>query len=442
MGRNSKRRGISLGTVVMLVLTLVVLGGSSYLLQNLMGDTMVTFDAGMVLEAFSLDGEIPELKLSEIPIGAQKEQVPVQDTKRPLIVVQTPTPSPEPTATPYAGGRFTLTIGGSVQMDEAVRQSGYYNDAKTYDFTEIFSLLAPELDADYTMLSLENLTNPDAKVSTLNAPTQAMHMLTAAGVDLVALGFPTAYEAGGDDLNATILAAQEAGLKHIGAYTDEQDAAEARIVTLNNVSVGFLHYTEKLTSKSSKALKKAGASYALPTVSAEKAASDIAALRSAGAQVVVVSVNWDGTKTTPTKSQKNLAQQIADAGADVIVGTGTGIVQPIVWLEGGSTGKTLCAYSLGTLLGASRNNGAVAAMLLQLSISVDGSGRANFDKTAYTPTYIWRYKQDGKYYYRVVASDLPAPDGMDEDQHDAMKRALTNVQKYMGADSMLPLRTQ
>ena len=62
-----------------------------------------------------------------------------------------------------------------------------------------------------------------------------------------------------------------------------------------------------------------------------------------------------------------------------------------------------------------------------------------FDRTAYTPTYIWRYKQDSKYYYRVVASDKEPPDGMSDDQASNKDRAFENVKKKL-ADSPLTLR--
>ena len=60
---------------------------------------------------------------------------------------------------------------------------------------------------------------------------------------------------------------------------------------------------------------------------------------------------------------------------------------------------------------------------------------------SYTPTYIWRYKQDNQYYYRIAVSDQPAPDGMSDDQIGYMQKALTNLQKYLG-DSPVTLRTK
>lgn len=453
MARRKRRRGVSLGTIVILAWTALVVAATLMVLPRLSGDTTVTLNAGTMLQALSVFGDMPELSLSDIPIvgtttaptaTAAPGQTAPEQTLPPAV---TPQPAhavvqPEPTMAP--GGSFTLTIGGSVNMDEAVRKSGYYSESEKYDFTELFSLIQDEWTGDVTLLSMENLVIPGKKVSALNAPAAIMTALRSAGVDVLAMGFPKAFDQKLEGVTATLTTAEENALQVIGLYGSE--GQQGLIRNVNGVQVGFLHYTQSLSSTGAKAVKSAKATYAVPLLSGEQAVSDIAALRSAGAQAVIVSVNWDGSKTTPNASQKELAQQLANAGADVIVGTGTGIVQPAVWLDvtrsDGSKRQVLCAYSLGSLINAGRNNGDVASLLLHLSITVDGNGHVAVTRATYTPTYIWRYKQDGKYYYRVVASDQPAPDGMGSDQTDVKERALTNVQKYLGADSVLTLRTK
>ena len=445
MSRRRKRRGISLGTVIMLALTVLVTAVTLSLLSKLMGNTTIELDTGIMLEALSISDGLPELSLSDIPISISTGHptatpAPADQAQATLSATMPPQITPVPTPTPYAGGSFTLTLGGSICMDDAVRKSCYYSESQKYDFTELLSLIKGEMQSDLVMLSLENLIVPTGKVSSLIAPEAAMSMLASAGVDMVALGFPQVYDQGADGLASTVQSARNAGLTTLGAYTSQEDADNLRMVMLNNVQVAFLHYVQALSSKGAKAIKTADAAYAAPVAEQARIQADIAAVRAAGAQVVIVSVNWSGTKSTPTQTQTTLAQQIADAGADVIVGTGTGILQPVTWLTGQNGRRTLCAYSLGALVSESRTNGGVAAALMQLRIAVDGTGQVIFEQTAYTPTYIWRYKQDSQYHYRVVASDQAAPDGMGSEQTEAMERALATTQKYLGDSSPLTLR--
>lgn len=446
MGRYPKRRGVSLGTIFMLVFTLAVAAGMAHILPRLMGDTDIDIDTSQVLQALNL-GDLPALSLSEIPLmNAPSAQEAPGTIPQPVSATAQPTeqPTAAPTATPVVGGTFTLTLGGSINMDDGVRQSGYYSDTKDYDFTETLSLISGEMQSDLTMVTFENLIVPDSKVSALISPDEMMKTMVGAGIDVVALGFQKAYDQGMSGLASTIEAAKNVRLLTLGAYESAEDAASMRIVTLRNVKVALLHYTESLSSKGASAMRKDDNGFAVPLILMNKTISgiesDIAKAKAQGAQFIVISLDWTSvTKATPTKEQIALTQQIAEAGADVIVGTGTRVTQPVTWLTAGDR-QVLCAYSLGSLLNEGRKDGNVASLLLQLNVTCDGAGNVTFNRTAYTPTYIWRYRLDGKYYYRVVASDQPAPMGMSEDQAGYKDKAFMNIQRTLGDDTPLVVR--
>ena len=443
----SMHRGVSLGTVCMLAITVAVSGLSAVILPRLLGKADFSMMVDGTLSALTLDDALPVLALNDIPIG-EVHHTPAPSSA-PTASARLATPSPVPTATPVPGGTVTLTIGGSVNIDDAIRKSAYYSESKKYDFTEMMMLLKDEMASDLTLLTLENITLDSDKVSANNAPSAVMDMLADAGVDILALGYPKAYDKGQAGLAATVEAARERGMTTIGAYLTENEANTLCLVTVDHVQVAFLHYTETISTTGQKAINADGQSYALPTMYINGAAaamlSDVRKAREAGADVIIVSLNWGTVSASkPTAAQKEVAQQLAEAGADVIVGAGSRVVQPITWLtsrqEDGSIRHTLCAWSLGSLLNESRKDGNVLGMLLQLQISFDGDS-LSFEKVCYTPTYIWRYKQDGQYYYRIAVSDQPAPDGMSDEQAGYMEKALRNLKKYLG-DSPVTLRTK
>ncbi len=443
--KQKPRRGISMGTIVITAITAMVLIASAAIFPQLMGSADLDIDVGGVLSALTLEGDMPALALHEIPI-AQATPIPT-DAPPQSAATATPEPvvTPAPTATPVPGGKVTLTIGGSVNIDDGVRKSAYYSDSGKYDFTEILSLLEGEMTGDLSLVTLENLTVPEDKVSALNAPEAVMDMLRAAGVDAVALGFPKAYDKGYTGLVRTVEAAVARDLDVIGAYIDQEDADTLRLYTVNNVDVALLHYTSSVSSAGTKAIGQDGAYYALPEADIAQMTADIRRARDAGADVVIVSLNWGKVSASkPTNAQKELAQQLADAGADVIVGAGSRVVQPVTWLTAkqgdGTIRHTLCAWNLGSLLNDSRKDGNVAGMLLQLSIAFDGDS-VSFERVSYTPTYIWRYKLDGQYQYRVAVADQTPPDGMGDDQTSYMEKALRNIQKYLDG-SPITLRSK
>lgn len=443
--KRKRRRGISLGTIVMLALTLVVCGACLTLLPKLQGNTELHVDASAMLNNLTLNGSLPELSLSDIPITVT--------TAQPTTVTATATPQPtmQPeiqqmlsTASP-AEQTVTLTFGGSIYVESAVRKAAYFSETDSYDFEDMLSLLTDEMQADLTVVPLNNLLSSSGKYTDLTAPDAALRMLTAAGVNTVPLGFSTAYDQGQAGLSATLEAIRAQGLTAVGAYASEAEANTPSLLTVGGLKISILHYVDALSSTGRKKLKNENAAYALKLAEAETIATDIAQARNAGAQIVVVSLAWGTSgKTAPTKDQTALAQAIADSGADMIVGTGTKAVQPVVWLTGkdadGASKQVLCAYNLGALLTESRKKTtSVGGMLLHVKLTY-ANNKLTFDETTYTPTYIWRYKQGSQYMYRVLPSDKAAPDAMSDDQRSVMQKALKVVQDAL-ADSPVTQRT-
>ena len=66
------------------------------------------------------------------------------------------------------------------------------------------------------------------------------------------------------------------------------------------------------------------------------------------ADVVIVCPHW-GTEYTfvPSSYQKKFAQQMTEAGADLIIGTHPHVIQPVEWIKVENGNQALCFYSLG-----------------------------------------------------------------------------------------------
>ena len=156
---------------------------------------------------------------------------------------------------------------------------------------------------------------------------------------------------------------------------------------------------------------------------------------------MVVSLRWGKSGAiSPTATQRDLAQSIADAGADILLGTGTGAVQNIELLtahrKDGSTHTVLCAYSLGNLLASDRSDREnISGVLLHIGLNYNlAADSLQFDSLTYTPTYVWRGKTNGKTFYRIVPSNAPPPSDMSEDQQKVMERCLALIRDRL-ADS-------
>ncbi len=76
------------------------------------------------------------------------------------------------------------------------------------------------------------------------------------------------------------------------------------------------------------------------------AAEIVRQVQSAKTNIVVVSIHWGiEYDHKPTERQRLLARRLANAGADLLIGHGPHVLQPVEWLD-----KTLVAYSLGNFV--------------------------------------------------------------------------------------------
>lgn len=454
MARGRKRRGISFGTVFILLITIAVIGFSSVLVPRIAGQTNQNIDAQQIVNVLSASLDLPPLTLSDIPIfqSATSDQgnlnVSNDLTQNTSFSTAPPVNMETPTATPVpAKQTFTLTAAGSMAFAEGVRKGAYNSESKTYDYRPILTPLGSEMTGDLCLATLENTVASQAKISDINVTGDVLDGLKAAQLDMLALGHEHIMDYGLEGLVDTISAVRMAGFATLGVNMDAQDALVPNIVTLQGVKVAILHYTDLMTNTGKKKISSQNSAYAVSSFNMEKVAGDITGARSQGAQVVIVSLHWGSdSQTKATNDQREMAQHIADAGADVLLGANSLAALPIEYLTGnradGTKRPTLVCYSLGTLITDDRSKSAyTASMLLHLKITHDPvTGAVSFDQVQFTPTYIWRYKEDGKYQYRVVASDLMPPEGMDESQQKAMQKALEQITNLL-AESPAKIRT-
>ncbi len=90
---------------------------------------------------------------------------------------------------------------------------------------------------------------------------------------------------------------------------------------------------------------------------------------------IIVAAHW-GTEYTlkETKSQRQMAQELADLGVNLIIGTHPHVIEPVEYLN---DGKTFVIYSLGNFIsdqvGQDRLTGLMMAVTLSSTTYPDGN---------------------------------------------------------------------
>ena len=420
-----ERRRLSAGTVFMLILLAAVLGGSALVLGRLSSGASVdqsklNMSVLNIREASSQD---PDRNTDEDKTDGEEQPAAAASEK--------PTSATEAPVAPGAEKAFMLTIGGSISLSGEVRKNSRSTDAKVADYADVMMLLAPQIQSDVNAVFLENILSDRHKAGDSTAPAQASVLLKEAGFNMAAGGFSQSYVNGKDGIEATLMTLDSQGITSLGIrYADDPGTPEIR--TVKGVKTAFLQYTSTVPAKTRKAMAKEGTSGMVPEAELSLISRDIETAREQGAEAVIVLVSWGKTGKDPDKAQRELSAGIAAAGADLIVGNGSHTPQTAEYLAGANGRSVLCVWSLGTLLSGDRANvRRMSGYLLHVTVRTDGQGGALVLNPEYTPVYTWKYKQDGRFYYRCIAADGAAPDGMDSEQRKTMGKAAEAVESAL-----------
>ncbi|MBO7661977.1 MAG: CapA family protein [Clostridia bacterium] len=418
-----KRRGVSFGTTVMLVLLAVTLGGSVFVVLRLAGNGSI--DLARVAGALQM--EKGDQKIEDIRIQQDSAAQPGGPGEASQAAAAVPQPTQTPASAVPSGGkgaetqRAVLTFGGTTAIETEVRRSCYFSDTKKYDFTDMFQPLREAFQADWSCVFLENILSDDYKVNASIVPASAAELMSSAGIKAAFGGFSGIYDKGQAGLESTRRALESQGILTPGLE------ANGELTVLNGIRFYIGAYTGTISASSRKSMAKNGDDAAVPAADPAAIQQDIQNARAGGAEAVIILIHWGRDGKNVDKSQRQMAQQIAEAGADVIIGSGSRIPQAAEMISvtgtDGRPHQTLCVYSLGTLLSGNRNNAKrLGSYLLHVTFDKGPDGAA-LTGMSYTPVYIWRYKQDGKFNYRCVPVNGKAPDGMDSEQMKTMEKA-------------------
>lgn len=426
-----KRRRISLGTTVMLTLTAVVLLCCVLFLSLLVGDGLYErtseFIRTLSEEGFfdaSSGFEIAALRTARDLQWIEPEATPFPATAPPA----TPTPVPQ---------KLTIQISaaGTVYAPKAVRESA--QEGGRFDFGPVFEGLGNTLSgADLAIVTLETTTaGKDKGFGNYNTAPEILDALRETGVDLVALATEHALDKGYEGLDLTISELTTRGLAYAGVSPDGNKPGAATMLRVGGVQVAVLSCSYGLSGEGDEKTK-GDSRGVLALIDMQQLSQNIMNARLAGANVVVVLPHW-GTKNktdTPVNVRRQ-AVQMAEAGADIILGTHPNVAQGTerlrVMRSDGLEHETVVCYSLGSLLTDARTKENTAGMAAHVSITYDPVTRRTTLGDMYcTPVYIARERRENTAVYRVVdAENRQALESLSETERQAAQEAVEIIRR-------------
>lgn len=302
-------------------------------------------------------------------------------------------PKAEPAATVNLVFTGDLRVDSSI-IDDAANRAGA---GQSYSFlrmyTGIFRLVG---EADIAMASYSAADVPFGADSTVNTPIESVAALSEVGYDVL--------DTSGAENDADIL--YEYDILDIDANGDNSiQFLESNGLKFAYVSVdpGVDTYTEDVE-------------YA-------DFMSDI----------VVASVNW---KDTAEADKKSVAVNLAEAGADVVIGNGSAL-EGIEWISASDGSKTLVAYSLGNLLATSNEVSELCGGILSMTVTARGDV-LEIGSIVLEPSVV-RYTAGGADYQLVLLKNYGEELSADHAVSGATSEAFVSyVRKAVAAEFLTP----
>jgi poly-gamma-glutamate synthesis protein (capsule biosynthesis protein) len=238
--------------------------------------------------------------------------------------------------------------------------------------------------ADVAMVNLETAvttrgTAIPGKAYTFRAPATAFDALRAAGVDVTSMANNHGIDFGPVGLQDSLEAIRTSGFPTVGIGADAASAFAPYRVTVKGQRLAFIGATQVLDGNLVKAWSATDTQPGLASAFDEARLLESVRVARADSDLVVVYLHWGQERNNcPIARQRDIAQKLIDAGADILVGSHAHVL-----LGSGYLGKAYVNYGLGNFVWYAR--GGASATTGVLTLTVEGR---NVTKSEWTPAFI------------------------------------------------------
>lgn len=417
--------------MVLTVAALIVLTGAVFVGKNLLASTTSTETNATTSTASVTPTSIPTSTSIATPVPTEPEEV-----------------------------RVTLVGTGDVLMHKPVIEGGQTssgNGEAAYDFNFIFQYVTGIFqDADLAMANFEGTLAgpPYSGYPSFSAPDAIADALYAAGIRVAWTANNHTIDKGLNGVVRTATVLRDKGLTTVGTRPDE-NASTDTVMDVGGIKIGLLCYTwETPGTEGTRTLNGINMPKAAdPLIDSFNPYRDAAferdmaamigrvdALRSQGAEFICLALHWgEEYQLHSSNYQRTMAQQLCDAGVDLIIGHHPHVIQEIDVLTSTASGqRTLVYYSLGNLVSNQQyntgdsNGNAQDGILARVTLLKKG-GEVSIEKGEYIPLHVIRVpKGDGIRHFIIPAlAGLETPDDFQTTAQE-MQASLTRIGKILG----------
>ena len=274
-------------------------------------------------------------------------------------------------------GKALLSCTGDCMCEPFMHQANRYGD--TYFFQPCFQFVRPIFrSSDFVVGNLETTVSeltPYAgeyhKIAGkyhCNAPDSYLDALRYAGFDTLVTANNHNIDSGAQGLIDTMRALDAHGFAHTGTFCPGE-TERAVLVRVNGIRIAVLSYATYY-NKMHDYFTQEGQDTLLNAYCPEKAQKDVAWARERGAEFVLCYIHWGKEhKFYPNEDQKRIAQELADAGVDYILGSHSHCLQTHETVTAKDGRHVPVQFSLGNFITSATLELNQSTGILQLGLS-------------------------------------------------------------------------
>lgn len=326
---------------------------------------------------------------------------------------------------PYVVSTAKIGSAGDILIHKPILESAKHSDG-SYDFNHLFTSVAPVIKSyDYFIANLEvTCGGAERGYSTypcFNIPDTIVDATKNAGIDCLLTANNHCYDSSEKGVLRTQEVIKNAGLDYTGTI-DAPEKNNYLVKEINGIKFGFVVYTYETNSETGTAINGINitdnASHIINTFHYStldkfysRLGTQLTSMKQEGADVLVVYLHWgDEYHLSQNSWQKTMAQKLADMGVDAIIGGHPHVVQPMDLITStDGKHKTVCLYSMGNFVSNQRRDlmpikdgHTEDGLIFEMNFSKYSDGSVKFDNVDVIPTWVHKYKSEGRDVHRIT----------------------------------------
>ena len=303
-----------------------------------------------------------------------------------------------------------ISVGDNLIHDGIYKQANKRAGGNGYDFSYCYENIADVIgEADVATINQETIISESHELSgypQFNSPHEVGDELAKIGFDVINMANNHMVDQGESGLRESIEYWDSvSNVTRTGAYKNEEDLNRVEYIESNGLKIGLVgatQYTNGLYLPSDSELE-------IIYTSEEDLIEKKIKNAKEQCDMVMVNVHWGNEyETEPTSKQRELAEKMAEWGADVIIGHHPHVLQPVEFIDKPDGSRTLVVYSLGNFISQQNTPLRVLGGMIKYSVTKDmTTNRLTIDNVSFIPivTHYVRGSDDVKIYQLSKYSD-------------------------------------